>query len=182
MIVEYITQQDMTPAGGAEERPYFNADSTALEVNLQNSAGTTRGTLRNGNGFRYFVPKESIRVLSFGIVFPYSYSLSSSIVRLSFTWVDSALGANPVYEFTGNIVSGLVGLPYDGAEFPVDVTIPFPPLAGTNNLSFVAGLGSGYAKVSMINAPSKLDFAVTGKSLFAWVFWKVAHSLPMVAG
>ena len=190
MILEYLCQQDMTLLAGADERPYFAPDSTALEVPLLpavNAPGNPSNYLRNGQSFRYFDYDDNVRVLSIGIVFPYSYSISSNWIAARPIWKDDKLipTIGSVGEFTGDFTNiTLVRMPYDGAEFPVDVTIPHksPGQKVAFSMWPEAFPSASAIYVSMINAPSKLDFAVTRSNLHAWFFWKVAHTLPMVAG
>jgi hypothetical protein len=192
MIVEYLTQQNMTAfPGGVDERPYFAPDSTALEVPLLPAAAggppfDPKNYLRNGLSYRYFDANDNIRVLSIGIVFPYAYSISTNYIAAFPVWKDNQLipVAGNVWEFTGDPAgTSLVRLPYDGAEFPVDVTIAHKsPGHGVAFTMIAATAAPNIPMVSMINAPLKLDKAVTHSDLHAWFFWKIVHTLPMIAG
>jgi hypothetical protein len=181
MIVEYICQTNNTFFGGVEERPYFIPDSTAKEVQLLSLTGipTETGFLRNGRGYRYFQPDDNIRILSIGLVLPYSYSISSNPINIIPFWKDSANASGFVEEFTGDASSLGATIPYDGAEFPVDVTVKYK--STKKNVAFGVGINTLAPKISMINAPASLDYTVTHNYLYGWFFWKVIHTLPMVS-
>ena len=169
MIVEYILQSNLN----AGEQPTFTVNTSAAEVDLVNSVNP--GYLRNGTGYKFFSANDNIRVLSLGLVFPQSFTLSTQCPRVLPSWSDSLAAFGAVKEFTGSDNGGYLYLPYDGAEFPVDVTIAHksPGNKVAYAITYPAGL-----KVSCVNAPSILN----GAALTGWFFWKVVHTLPMVAG
>lgn len=172
MIIEYIQQSI------AAEQPTFTVDTTPGVVDVVLNQTASPGYLRNGAGYRLFDSDDNVRVLSLGFVLPYSFSLSVKGPIALPVWTDDIVNV-PIKEFTGSISSSTILLPYDGAEFPVDITIQHqsPGKKVAYYISYPAGGGTNN-RVSVVNAPSSLN----GVTLRGWFFWKVAHTLAMVAG
>lgn len=174
MIVEYLTQFDF--GEGSDERPKFTVNNLLTEVAMVPSVtGAIPGTLRNGKRYRLFQANDNVRLLSIGLVLPYSYTISSNAPEFSMIWRSQPGVIGPIYELTGdNVGAPSTVIPFDGAEFPVDITIAHksPGIA----CSFV--INPIICNVSMVNSPTALN----GATLRAWFFVKLVHSLPMVVG
>jgi hypothetical protein len=174
MIVEYLTQFDF--GAGSDERPKFTVNNLLTEVALvAEVTGPKPGTLRNGKRYRLFQANDNVRLLSIGLVLPYSYTISTYAPEFAMTWQSQPGVIGPIYELTGdNIGAPSTVIPFDGAEFPVDITIAHksPGIA----CSFVINPVVCY--VSMVNSPTALN----GTVLHGWFFVKLVHSLPMVTG
>jgi len=183
MIIEYLTTQKDAVN---DERAMFTVDTTGpVDVALYGPGGVLVSYLRNGAGNKHFQPDDNVRLLSFGIVLPYQFSFSTRAARISGFWVDELgfIGGHygPIVELTGG-APGRIEVPFDGAEFPLDVTIPHQSTGKKVAFVFLPvepGVGGAWelTRISMINAPVSLNTIVLRATIFA----KVVHTLAMVA-
>lgn len=170
MIIEYLTQQN-TLAG--DERHFFVVNKAVPEVPL-NPPGIP-GTLRNGAGLQWFQPDDHARLLSIGLGLPYSFTISTRNPRVRMFWADFLGAGGAIVELTGT-GNPAIELPWDGAEFPLDVAIQYKSPGQRVCFSALSAVGADTTSVSMSNAPGLLN----GLTLRAWFFVKVVHTLPMV--
>jgi hypothetical protein len=179
-IIEYLTQQE-TAVG--DDRASFTVNNAVPRVQI--IPGIAAGYLRSSLGFRYFAPDDNVRLLSLGIFLPYSFTLATRGARLEAYWDSSRPASGVIDELTGpNALSiGSVEVPFDGAEFPLDVVIAHKDSGYKVAFRFtfipVPGVPDTATYVSMANVPAIIP---NGTVLYPSVFVKVLHTLTMVAG
>jgi len=178
MIIEYLTQQN-TALG--DERLLFVVDATGavLEVPLLPPVAA-QPILRNGRGKGGFSGDDNFRLLSIGLFLPYQFTLSTRSIRLASYWVDSVGTVGGIIELSG-VSAGVadIEIPYEGAEFPLDVEIAHKSTGKTVNYCFYTptpGVGIQDTRISMVNVP----IVFNGLTIRASIFAKVMHNSPLV--
>jgi hypothetical protein len=129
--------------------------------------------------------KDSITILSLGLMVPYSF-VQSAMASLSFGyWATDGIGPalfNPIPEI--NIPTGDVPIPFYNYEMSIGTYVPWPVPASGNPggnyayyylCSFFPPIAT--AKVSMIGAPASLN----GVVITPVPFVKIQHTLPLLA-
>ena len=175
-------------SGDGQNAQFFTVDNMAASppsVPLYDAScsGPPANTpvLFNAVGNCRFQPKDIIRLLSFGVILPYQFTLGAMEAFLELKWWNtSGLVTVPVAGFGSN---GFISLPFENSEFSVDMLLEWPNLlAGTGGGASISARvipvhGSSFpVDVSMVGVPSSLN----GLVLPVLPFFKVLHNLSMV--
>jgi hypothetical protein len=175
-------------SGDAQDAQFFavNVAATAppsVPIHAASCLGPPANVpiLYNSAGQAIFQPKDAIRVLSFGVVLPYQFTLASMEASVRFRWWNVAGTSNEVVDGFGP--SSSILLPFENSEISLDVLIGWPDnlLGGGTGARLSAEifpvLGDSFpVDVSMVGVPASLDTL----SLPILPFFKILHNLKML--
>jgi hypothetical protein len=168
--IAYDTTQKFV-VNNAAAPPYVNLGAV---VNPPDN----KAVLFNASQQFLFQVRDTLRILSYGVSFPYQFSAALNNLNLQFLWFDPlAHVAFPVSELGA---ASFLAVPFENCEFAIDVLLSWPiGVDPVHRLCLVANIYGGNvqpATVSMVGVPSSLN----GQTLAVIPFVKVMHNLAMV--
>lgn len=155
-------------------RQTFTINSAVNEVDIALTGADN--TLEDVNLGSFFKRMDSPLLLEAGVMFPYSFGLSTEPMYVSLDWIDdTSAGEFVAANFT--IPAGVCSISFAGGNSP-GLFLPHPglglgpisPWAGKARLTMTIITG----KVSMVNAPSVLTGAL---KVVPWI--RLQHSFPL---
>jgi len=153
-------------------RPFFTVNLSALEVDLQNSAGGPQ-VFFNGDNF-LFTAKDNILITEIGIRLPFCFSFGSTSPRFDLFWASEDNNETIALNCSGNIPLNSEPITLASGDIQ-GFYAPFPEwqvVAKTMRAKLRVALSFG--KVSMVYAPTVFSGDL---KVDLWV--KIQHLLPL---
>jgi len=179
----FVTGNDGLVGAAYENRYKFIANTAVDLVPITAPIAPVYPNLRSPNVVgspQYFQASDHLRVLSVGVLFPYSFGIAMTPIVMALNWyAPGSVDLGRVLEFGAY---GSFWVPFENYEFSIDMLTqysPHPGVSGKCGLSALLFTGAGSdtnLMVSMVGCPAGLN----AKSFYIAPFVKVLHNLPMV--
>ena len=177
----FVTGNDGLVGAAYENRYKFVANTAVDLVPITASVAPVHPNLRSPNMVgspQYFQAKDNLRILSVGVLFPYSFGLATTPISMALNWyAPGPIDRGRVLEFGAY---GSFWIPFENYEFSIDMLAQYAPntsaKCGLSALLFTGAGSDTNLMVSMVGCPAGLNT----KSFYIAPFVKVLHNLPMV--